>query len=124
MAFFVPGTPPINSTYARATDPSTSDLLAELDSSNFGSTRGGIYAVHIWAGCSTVGDFVVEQCLSTGLGSTAIRDRHLIRVSPNLTPQYTRVYKLEPGDRIRVRPETAITGTQTAEAKLQAQEIA
>lgn len=123
MAFYLPGTPPVNSTGARLTDPSTSDLLAELDSSNFGSTRGGIYILSVWAGCSTVADLVLEQCLSTGLGSSAIREYTYLRVSPNLTPQYLKAFKLEPGDRIRVRPATAITGTQTCEVKLQAQEI-
>lgn len=123
MAFFLPGTPPINSTAGQDTDPSTSAILAELDSTNFGSTRGGIYHVSVWAGCSTVAELDLEHCLSTGLGSSAIREHTILRVSPNLTPQYVKVFKLEPGDRIRVRPRVAITGTQTAEVKLQAQEI-
>lgn len=123
MAFFLPGTPPINSTAGQATDPSTSDILAELDSTNFGSTRDGIYHVSVYPGCSTVATLWLEHCLSTGLGSTAIRERTLLRVSPNLTPQYVKVFKLQRGDRIRVRPETAISGTQTCEVKLHAQEI-
>lgn len=123
MSFFVPGTPPISSTGARETDPSTTTILAELDSTNFGSTRGGVYSVQLWVGCSTVADLVWEHCLSTGFGSTAVRETTYIRVSPNLTPQYIKKFKLEPHDRIRVRPAVEITGTQTCEAKLQAEEI-
>lgn len=123
MAFYLPGTPPINSTGTRQTDPSTSVILAEIDSTTLGSTRGGIFMFSIWAGCSTVADLAIEHCLSTGLGSTAVRETVLIRISPNLTPQYQKAFKLSPGDRVRARPQTAITGTQTCEVKLQAQEI-
>lgn len=123
MAFNVPGTPPVNSTAGRETDPSTSVLMAELDSTNLKSNRGGIYEVQIWLGCSTVGDFVFEHCTSTGLGSSAIVDQTFYRVSPNLTPQYRRKVDLGPGDRMRVRMATELTGSQTAEAKLQAEEL-
>lgn len=123
MSFFVPGAPPVNSTSGQLTDPSTSVICAELDSSNFLSTRGGIYSVQMWCGCSTVAEFWLEHCVSTGLGSSAIAERTIVRVSANQTPQYIKKFKLANNDRIRVRVGVAITGTQTAEVKLQAEEI-
>lgn len=123
MSFFLTGNPPINSTGTPVTDASTSEILAELESSNFGSTRGGTYNVNLWVGCSTVGYFWWEQVSSTGIGSSAIVERTLLRVSANLTPQYVKKFKLGPNHRIRVRMETAISGGTIAEAKLQAEEL-
>lgn len=124
MATFAAYSPPVNSTAGQATDPSTSDIVAELDSTQLHTVNHTqLYDVKVWLGCSTVGDFVLEHCLSTGLGSTAIRETTFLRVSPNLTPQYVKRFSLERGDRIRVRVATAITGSQTAEAKLSAEAL-
>ena len=128
MSFFDWGTPPINSTGGQQNNASTATMLAELDSSNGLSSRGGVYNVNIWIGCDTLVTMVLENCLSTGLASTAVIESHLLRVVGGQTSQFVRKMVLEgvnssspQGGRFRVRPQATISGL--AEVKLQAEEI-
>lgn len=122
MAFFVPGDGPINSTQGTATDPSTSALIAQLDSTQlYSSNRGGIYHVSAWPGGSTNGVFVLEHVTSTGLTSTSIVESHTLRTFAGVTPQYVRKFQLEKGHFLRVRMSTTFTGD--FECKLQAERL-
>ena len=125
MAFFLPGNVPINSTFAQATDPSTTALLAELDSSNFqlGSTAPArMYGVNIYLGGSTGALWVVEHATSTNIASSAVADRVFLRTASGQTSQFVHNFRLTAvSDRIRVRHPSSVTGT--FDAKLSAQEI-
>jgi hypothetical protein len=121
MSFYAPGGRPITSTDAPATDPSTTAILAELDSTSFGSTRGGRhYAVNVYLGGSTACTFIVEHATSTNIASSAASESHLFW-SGGPTAQYVKRFVLNGSDRIRVRQPTAVAGT--FHAKLQAEEI-
>lgn len=130
MSYPVPFNPPIDSTFAASANPSTSTLLAELESTNFGYpstlaiTPPGdrLYAVNIYIGASTLAYFAVEHATSTGLGSTAITSQLLLRTASGQHSQFLKVFKLGATDRIRVRPQSTATGTY--EAFLSAQELA
>jgi len=111
------GNRPINSTSLVATDPTTATLIAEVDSTQLGSTSwpsGKAYQVSWIVGASTAAIYRLEQCLSTGLGSTAIRDVVLVQVPAGASPQYVTSHYLEPGDRLRVRSNSSFTGSGTA----------
>lgn len=111
MAYFVTGDPPVFSTATTATNPSTTTLLAELDSTQLLTiNRGGIYHVNVWMGSDTNVLLHLEHVLSTGIGSTAIRDRVELRSAGTQTSQFQIRFKLEQNDRIRVRPSSAVTG--------------
>ena len=129
MATLVSFNPPVNSTAAAATDPSTAALLAELDSTNFGipstgnMTRGDrLYAVNMWLGGSTAALWAVEQATSTNIASSAIVTQLRLRTASNQHSQFIAVFKMGPADRIRVRQPSSVTGS--FEAYLQAQEVA
>ena len=122
MRFFTSGNPPVWSTYATATSPSTTTIVAELDSSNFLSTRGGQFAVYAYLGASTNATWWVEQCLSTGLGSTAIRQRVVLGTASFQHSQFVLKFDLESGDRVRVRVGSTFTGA--ADATLMMESIA
>ncbi len=107
----------INSTSGVAGNPSTSTLLAELDSTRLGTVdfrTGKNFQVSWIVGASTIATYRLEHCLSTGLGSTAIRDVTLVQVPANQSGQYMLSYKLEPNDRLRVRANAGFTGNGVA----------
>ena len=124
MAFFVPFNPPINSTFAPEASPSTSTILAELDSSNFGNNvnlrKDRIYGINAWLGGSTAATWVIEQATSTALADTV--DSLTVRTASQQHSQFLKVFKLGATDRIRVRHASTVSGT--FEAYLQAQELA
>ena len=124
MSFFLPGVVPINSTFAPVNNPSTSSLLAELDSSNFGVAAGSaisrMYSVCIYAGGSTGGYWVAEKATSTALGATT--DSLFFRTASGQTSQFVWKVTLTAGtDRIRVRHASTQTGL--FDCKLCAEEI-
>lgn len=125
MAWRDSGNAPINSTggYSGSTghnglltNPSTSDIIAEIDSTQFANVtpRGGVYLVTMELGASTLATWQIEQCLSTGLGSTAVRDLTFIQTPSGQSGQYQLTYKIEQGDRVRARLQSGITGVATA----------
>jgi hypothetical protein len=124
MSFYVNGNPPINSTYAPVNNPSTTALLAELDSSNFAPNdqrHQKTYVVNISLGGSTGGYWVVEQAASTAIVAAPL-DAVFYRTASGQTSQFVRKYKLAATDRIRVRHVSSVTGL--FEASLQAEELA
>ena len=115
------GSTPINSTGGSSADgletnPSTATLIAEVDSTQLAQVAlgGSLYQVTYIIGASTNVTWMLEQALSTGLGSTAVRDRTYIQTPTGQSGQYILTYKLERGDRIRCRLQSAITGFATA----------
>lgn len=117
MAYFESGNVPIMSTGAGyGSDPSTATLLAEIDSTQLGTILSGGQAFQVTAilGASTNAQWLVEQCLSTGMGSTAVRASVTLITPTNMSGQYTWKWKLEPGDRLRARVNSSFTATTSA----------
>ena len=92
------GNPPKQSTETSTTGQSTSALLASLS-----SLAAGIYEARWVVGASTNATFVFEQALSTGLGSTALREQMTVFTPPNQSGQYMVTYDIEEGDILRAR---------------------
>lgn len=115
MAFFVTGDPPILSTQATATNPSTTTLIAQVDSTQLNTTiRGGIYQFNLWLGSDTAALWWAEHCVSTGLGSTAVTKRTILRTASGQHSQFCVRHKLEKDDRFRVRVGSTFTGAADA----------
>lgn len=120
------GNRPINSTFAPVNNPSTTILLAELESTNFGIDlthpiqQSRTYTVSIYLGGSTGGYWAVEQATSTAISAGAVVDAFYPRTASGQTSQFVRKYVLAPTDRIRVRHVSSVTGL--FEASLQAEE--
>lgn len=114
--FYSFGNPPIVSTQAEATNPTTAAILAEI-----AGLQGGLYEARIVCGASTLATMLIEQCLSTGLGSTALRSsggngelgQRTVYTPVMQSAQYMLRFKATDGDRIRVRT-SALTGTASA----------
>ena len=109
------GSVPVNSTGGLETNPSTDTLIAEIDSTQLGAvlSGGSVYQVSWLVGASTNAVWQFEHCLSTGLGSTAIRDQAFVQTPAGQSGQYVLSYKLQKGDRLRARLQAAITGVAT-----------
>lgn len=126
MSYFVTGNVPITSTFAATQDPSTSAILAELDSSNFGITTGyakreRIWNVHAYLGGSTGAYWVVERATSTAVNAGVEKVR--VRTASGQTSQFVfRFRSTSVTDRIRVRHESSVTGL--FDAQLIAEEVA
>jgi hypothetical protein len=128
MALYEWGGPAISSTGAgTVTGPSTASLIAEVDSTQLqvltgssvlGTPRGHAVAVRVTATLgagSTSADWRLEQCLSTGLGSTALRFLvPSIFTPPGQSGMYVYSMMIEPGDRIRARLNSSLTGAASA----------
>lgn len=124
MSFYDFGNVPINSTYAPVNNPSTTVLLAELDSSNFGpgvtKKQHRTYGLNIHVGGSTGGYWVCETATSTALNSAV--DQLFLRTASGQTSQFVwKVRLTNATDRIRVRHVSSVTGV--FEAKLAAEEL-
>ena len=108
------GNVPVNSTGAGVTtNPSTSDLIAEIDSTQLAQvlSGGSLYQVSFVLGASTSTMWKIEQAFSTNLAD--VRDLTNILTPANQSGQYILTYKLQQGDRLRARCE-AFTGFATA----------
>lgn len=103
------GNPPIQSTQAAASNPSTSTLLAELS-----SLAEGLYEVRWCVGASTGALFRLEHALSTSLASTGIRDQTMVFTGSNQSAEYVFGYRVETGDRLRVLVNSSFTGSVAA----------
>ena len=112
----------IYSTQGTATNPSTTTLIAEIDSTKLGtnnfSTRSKQrhYMVTWMIGGSTRMTARLEHALSTGTGSTGVRDGDVtnVWVSTAGTVQYQYPVALQGssngGDRLRIRVSSGVTG--------------
>jgi hypothetical protein len=112
--YFATGNPPITSTFASATDPSTAALLAELDSSNFKygtlALKEHVYQVHAYLGGSTGAYWIVERSASTALNSAV--EQYRVRTASGQTSQFVFKFKSTAvTDRIRVRHVSSVSGT-------------
>ena len=125
MSFYDWGNIPVKSTQGLATNPTTSVLVAELVSSEFGTNlanRDINYRVTWIVGASTAASFRLERCLSSGVGSTAIREQLIVFTALNQSAQYVSNYRLTYGDRLRVRVDPALASANAA-AKIEAEPI-
>ena len=124
--FYKHGNPPLNSTQAQATNPTTSVLLAEVVLAGETNSDAQLYEARVIIGCSTTTqEFWVEQCLSTGLGSTALRTGayelgRMVLYGTVQSAQYMVRFKGTAGDRVRVRLSAALTGTAAAKVQVEA----
>jgi hypothetical protein len=111
MALFDYGSPPIHSTQTEQTNTSTSTLIAEIDSTVLGTAhfkpgQSKVANVTWLVGGSSNGSWLLEQVLSTGLGSTAFRKQVGIYAPAFQSGQYITRHVLEQNDRLRVRAST------------------
>ena len=90
-------------------------MIAEIDSTQLGAvlSGGSVYQVSWLVGASTTAIFLLEQASSTDI-SVAVRDLTFVQTPSGLSGQYILSYKLQKGDRLRVRVQAAITGIATA----------
>jgi len=103
-------------------NPTTSALLAEIDSTvidGFVGAQGAMVQATWWAGASTNANFVLEQALSTGLGSTAIVAQIVAQTPTAQTPQYISRHLVSRGDRFRVHLLSSFTGNAAAHIQLE-----
>lgn len=125
MAFFLTGSRPINSTEGPSNNPSTTTIIAELNSSQFAPnpkqlTR--VYGMNFWLGGSTGGYWAIEQATSTAISSAVIVDAFYPRTASGQTSQFVRKFTMGPTDRIRCRLVSSATALY--EASIQAEELA
>ncbi len=109
-----------SSVLAVTSNPTTSALLAEIDATQLGSTawpRHREYMVTWVCGASSLASFRLDQALSTGLGSTAIRSRTVVFTGANQSAQFVLPYTLEPSDRLRVTVDSSFTGNAFVKIK-------
>lgn len=112
MSFYAIGNLPITSTQALAANPTTGTLLAEIE-----GLQEQVYEARIIAGGSTLAELWIEQCLSTGLGSTALRTsavaghlgRRVVFTPTQQSAQFIVRFRAETSDRIRARVGAGIS---------------
>lgn len=117
------GNPPFLSTTAgTANDPSTATLCAQLILPAVGDTSvQDYYEVRFGLGASTGVLWRLDTALSSGLGSTALRNnswgtpqRVNVFTGSNLSGEFVITLRAAPGDRFRAYLESSITGTAAA----------
>ena len=100
------GNPPHNSTTSLANGQSTSALLAEIS-----TLSHGLYEVRWIVGGSSNATWKLEHALSSGITDTSYRDLVYSFSAPFQSALYVQTYKIEDGDRLRVRLASTVTGT-------------
>jgi len=115
MSFFGTGNRSINSTtLGVVSNPTTATLVAEIDLNDTMAhvhVNGEPYQVTWVVGVQTTAAiFQLEQALSTGPGSTAIRDQTVVMVSSGQSAQFVTKHTAQPGDRFRIRVNSSFTG--------------
>lgn len=134
MSFFTLGTPTISSTSGLATNPSTSTIIAEIDSTQLArhivQDGGANFQVTWIVGGATNAVWQLEQCLSTGLdistSASTGSDANALTFAytpTNQSAQYITKHRLIRGDRLRVRVNAAI-GAGVVGAKILAEPLA
>lgn len=122
--FYSFGNIPLVSTQGEATNPTSTVLLAEITGLGPSSVTPGfeLYEGRVIVGASTLAVALVEHCLSSGLGSSALRSsgsagelgQRVIYTPVMQSGQYMIRLRAFTGDRLRVRLSTTITGTAAA----------
>lgn len=124
--FYASGNPPITSTQGEATNPTTSALLAEVTGLGGESKGAGtLYEARVIVGCSTLATFWLEQCVSSGLGSSALQEGgaflgRRILYGTIQSAQYMVRFRAASGDRLRLRAAATIAGTVAATIQVEA----
>jgi hypothetical protein len=126
MSYFLPGARTVSSTDTTATNPTTTTIICYVTSTG-ASTAGGLgmeyesdVLVNAYLGTSTQATvWWVDHALSSGLGSTAIKDQTRLVTASGQTSQFQLRYRLAKGDLIRVRVSAAFTGTADAKLKVE-----
>lgn len=115
MAYFTPGTPAVASTQAIAANPSTSTLIAEIDSTALSnhivSQNGGNFMVTWILGGSTLSFWQCEAATSTALGASVNTPACPVlwpMTATNQSAQFMTKMRLERGHRLRARVQTAL----------------
>lgn len=127
MSFFGWGNRSVNfgstATTARGSqaNPTTSVMLADIDFNGSNATvkaGGQVFGVTWIVGVgTTLAVFNCEHVQSTNIdmaASTTFRGSLTVEVSSGQSAQYFTKHEIQPGDRLRVRVETAITGSANA----------
>lgn len=117
---------PLLSTQALSSNASTSTLLAEIS-----SLANRAYQLHLLIGATTLAAVYLEQVLSTGLGDTALQTdgsagqlgRVPINTASDQTAEYILPFQAQTGDRVRVRPATAVNAGEDVSAKIALYEV-
>ena len=103
---------------------STTSLLAEVDLNGSNATvkaGGEAWGVTWIVGTpSTLAIFLLDHALSTGTGSTGLRNQTVVEVSSGQSGQFYTKHNVEPGDRFRVRLASSIV---SANAKIIAEPL-
>ena len=118
MSYYGVGNRSVNSaegsSFSIITNPTSATLLAEIDlNGTNASVRAGGEAWQVSWICgaqTTMAAFILEHCLSTGLGSTGRRGLVPVTVSSNQSAQFITKHNVEPGDRFRIRVASTFTG--------------
>lgn len=123
MAYFDWGNKPIFSTQAPTAAPSTTTLVAELDSTqlgtaSFAASQSRQYRITLIAGCDTNAAWQFERAASTAVGSAV--ETVWFRSPSNQSGQYVFDMHLEKDQRLRLR--MASTGAN-ANGYIQAQPL-
>lgn len=113
MAYNDWGNPAIRSDSTLVAGDSTATLFAEIPSSAITAVIPSGFPdkefMTTWIlGGSTYTVWRCEQCLSTGLGSTAIRDTTFIQTPPGQSGQYQWKLRLQSGDLLRARLNSTV----------------
>jgi hypothetical protein len=110
MGFRDIGNPPLNSTGLGSTavgsNPSSGVVVAEIP-----NLQDRLYEVRFCPGASTIANWKLQHVLSTGLGSTAIRNEKYVFTGTNQSAEFVFLYKAEAGDLFRVVTSTSFSGT-------------
>lgn len=116
MAIRDVGNPAFGSTTAYpAANPSSGTLLAEVK-----NLQDVQYEVRYLVGADTLGIWRLQQCLSSGLGSTAVVDETVVFTGAGLSAEYVLNYdrlqstSYSTNARFRIMLSTAFTGNYAA----------
>lgn len=124
MGWYDAGNPPITSTQTPNTNPSTSALIAELDSTELGTKdyvagQSGLFRVTWIIGGDTSATWQLEHAASTALSDST---RTLwVKTPTGQSGQFVTNHNLGPNHRLRARINS--TATATYVATIQAERI-
>ena len=124
MGFYDAGNPPITSTQGITTNPSTTTLCAELDSTELGTAnyragQSGLFRVTWIIGGDTSATWQLEQAASTALNDST---RTIwVKTPTGQSGQFITNHRLEQNHRLRARINSSFTAAVVA--SIQAESI-
>ena len=120
MSWFTPGSIAVESTQAPVSGPSTSSIIAEVDSTQVGqflpTGRAPVNVQATWiVGGSSGVLFRLEQATSTALDMATVgRSLTYAYTAANQSAQFVTKHRVYAGDRFRVRVDAAPGGVTAA----------